>query len=369
MVELRHLVYFRTVAQLGSIAKAATALHMTQPTLSRQIAQLERTLGHQLLRRTSHGTSLTPAGESLRTHVGAILELTDRIPEVLHRAERGTRAIHIGMPPGVPREWFEALQTALRDARPDLRISLREATSEKQRVLLQQGVINIGLLHTEPRELQSVQVFSQRFGCAVREASRFGERRSVMLEDLAGLRVMAHSVQESPGKETRLRAAAEARGVQIDWAFRGYWEHAELVADSAEADVVLPPPHRHDVISQRGDGFRLMSQKRLTQWSAHGRLGWIRIYSTWRPACQLCIRQLSGLRPTRCQSTRPRWSRKPPGVPSHHMRSRIRPPPTTAINPRRTYGQLTAPLFVAAEADPPRPRLPLAPAAMLARCR
>ncbi|MGI8305918.1 LysR substrate-binding domain-containing protein [Saccharopolyspora hattusasensis] len=167
------------------------------------------------------------------------MELTDRIPEVLHRAERGTRAIHIGMPPGVPREWFEALQTALREARPDLRISLREATSEKQRVLLQQGVINIGLLHTEPRELQSVQVFSQRFGCAVRDASRFGERRSVMLEDLAGLRVMAHSVQESPGKETRLRAAAEARGVQIDWAFRGYWEHAELVADSAEADVVL----------------------------------------------------------------------------------------------------------------------------------
>jgi DNA-binding transcriptional LysR family regulator len=239
VVELRHLVYFRTVAQLGSIAKAAAALHMTQPTLSRQIAQLERTLGHQLLRRTSRGASLTPAGEGLRRHVGAILELADRIPDVLDSAERGGRTVHIGIPPGLPHQWFEAFQAALGDAVPNLRISVREATSDEQRGLLQNGVIDIGLLHAEPRELRSVRLFTQRFGCAVRDHSRFDGRRSLTLDDLAGLRVLAHSAQESPGEEARLRATAQARGARIDWLFRRFSEHGELVANSAQADVVL----------------------------------------------------------------------------------------------------------------------------------
>lgn len=239
MVELRHLVYFRTVAQLGSIAKAAGALHMTQPTLSRQITQLERTLGYQLLDRTSRGTSLTPAGEGLRKHVGTILDLTDRIPDVLRSAECGDRIVHIGIPPGLPHEWFEAFQTAMRETAPNVRISVREATSDEQRSLLQTAVIDVGLIHTEPRELQSVPVFIQRFGCAVRDPSLFADRRSVTLDDLGGLRVMAHSAQESPGEEARLRATAQAREARIDWTFRRFSEHGELVANSAQADAVL----------------------------------------------------------------------------------------------------------------------------------
>ncbi|SHK67775.1 DNA-binding transcriptional regulator, LysR family [Pseudonocardia thermophila] len=239
MVELRHLVYFRTVAQLGSIAKAAAALHMTQPTLSRQIARLERTLGHRLLQRTSRGTTLTPAGEGLRRHVEAILELTDRIPDVLRDAEAGGRTIHIGIPPGLPHDWFAAFTEALRGIAPTVHVAVREATSEAQRGLLHGGVIDIGLLHTEPRELRSVEVLTQRFGCAVRDPDRFAGRTSLTLEDLAGLRVLAHSDQDSPGQEARLRATAQALDAPIEWVFRRFSEHGQLIASTAGVDVAL----------------------------------------------------------------------------------------------------------------------------------
>ena len=65
-MELRVLRYFLTVAQQGNITSAARLLHITQPTLSRQIRDLEEELGHPLFERNSHSISLTPEGLLLR---------------------------------------------------------------------------------------------------------------------------------------------------------------------------------------------------------------------------------------------------------------------------------------------------------------
>ncbi|MFF4600944.1 LysR family transcriptional regulator [Amycolatopsis sp. NPDC001319] len=239
MVELRHLEYFRTVAELGSIAKAATALHMTQPTLSRQIAQLERTLGHQLFSRSARGAALTPAGEGLRAHVGAIFVQVDRIPEVLQAAERAERLVRLGIPPGLPHRWFETFRAALAESAPAVKLSLQEATTEEQRHLLPAGLVDLGLMRLEPPELHSALVLLQRFGCAVRDSSRLAERRTVTLRDLEGLRVLAHSAQDNPGEEVRLRAAAEAEDVHVTWLFRRFSEHSSLIAETSAADAVL----------------------------------------------------------------------------------------------------------------------------------
>ena len=239
MIELRHLAYFRSVAELGSIARAATALHMTQPTLSRQIAQLERNVGYQLLRRTPRGTSLTPAGEGLREHVGAIFTQIDRIPEVLSTFDAAERLIRVGIPPGIPQSWFETLLRELGKSVPQLKLSLHESTSEEQRKLLQAGLLDVGVLHLDPPELSSALVLIQRFGCVVRPESALASLSSVRLADLDGLRVMAHSAQENHGQEVRLRAAAETSGLRIAWVFRSFAEHSELIAHSSGVDAVL----------------------------------------------------------------------------------------------------------------------------------
>lgn len=80
-MELRVLRYFLTVAQEGNITTAASRLHVTQPTLSRQIRDLEHELGQELLVRHSHSVSLTDAGTLLYERAQDVVGLADQIAE------------------------------------------------------------------------------------------------------------------------------------------------------------------------------------------------------------------------------------------------------------------------------------------------
>lgn len=237
LMELRTLAYFRAVAELGSIAKAAAALNMTQPTLSRQIGQLERQLGYELLRRSSRGTLLTATGQGLYDHLSSLFEQVDRIPEVLRTVDQFERLLHVGIPSGIPTPWIEEFERALHEADPAVTLSLHEATSAEQRKLLQDGTIDIGLVRMEPTELHSRMTFTQRFGAAVRCDSPLATRSSISVDDLAGLRVMAHSSQETPAQEARLRAATV--GIGVDWQLRRFSEYGETIANTGRADAVL----------------------------------------------------------------------------------------------------------------------------------
>lgn len=102
-MELRVLRYFLGVAREGSITGAAQALHVTQPTLSRQLKDLEDELGQQLFIRGSHSVSLTPEGMLLRKRAGEIMEMVHkteaefnsmggcRLRRRLHRRRRNRR--------------------------------------------------------------------------------------------------------------------------------------------------------------------------------------------------------------------------------------------------------------------------------------
>ncbi|GAA2082223.1 LysR family transcriptional regulator [Actinomadura alba] len=239
MVELRHLSYFNAVAELGSIAKAATALHMTQPTLSRQIAQLERTLGYELLRRSARGTSLTPAGKGLHEHAKIIFHHVDRIPEVLRVCSEAERTLQVGIPAGIPHAWFSRFEAQLRRLEPRVRLSLHEATSDEQRRLVQIGMIDVGLVHAEPQGIHSALIMSQQFGCCIRDPDVLRDAKTLTFADLTGLRVMAHSAAETPGEEVRLRAAADAAGSDVHWMFRRFSQHGQLIAETSDADAVL----------------------------------------------------------------------------------------------------------------------------------
>ena len=77
-MEIRVLRYFLAVAREGSITGAAHFLHLTQPTLSRQIRDLEEELGKQLLIRKSHRVALTPEGVLLRKRAEEIIAMVDK---------------------------------------------------------------------------------------------------------------------------------------------------------------------------------------------------------------------------------------------------------------------------------------------------
>lgn len=83
-MEIRVLRYFLAVAREGSITKAANYLHLTQPTLSRQLQDLERKLGQKLLLRSQHSVSLTSEGHILRQRAEEIIDMVDKTEQEFH---------------------------------------------------------------------------------------------------------------------------------------------------------------------------------------------------------------------------------------------------------------------------------------------
>lgn len=95
-MEFRTLKYFLTVAREENITRAAALLHLTQPTLSRQLMQLEEELGVKLFRRSQHHIVLTEAGMLLRRRAQEIVELAEKTARELRPAEEVTGRISIG---------------------------------------------------------------------------------------------------------------------------------------------------------------------------------------------------------------------------------------------------------------------------------
>ena len=87
-MEFRTLKYFLTVAREENITRAAALLHLTQPTLSRQLMQLEEELGVKLFRRSQHHIVLTEAGMLLRRRAQEIVELAEKTARELRRRRR-----------------------------------------------------------------------------------------------------------------------------------------------------------------------------------------------------------------------------------------------------------------------------------------
>jgi len=238
-VELRQLTYFRKVAEVRSVSKAAGLLHMTQPSLSRQIHALERELGQPLFDRTPHGVELTAAGRSLHRHLEDVFAQVERIPEVVRTGGNGLQLIRVGVPQGLPDGWGLALLDRLGSTLPGVRLSLHEATTEDQRHLLQNGLIDIGLIHMNAPELACEHLLVQRMGVAVEAGSRLAGAGRVTFADLDGLRVMAHAVGEIKVEVTRLQAASAAAHAATEWLFRRFSEHTRLIALASEVDAVL----------------------------------------------------------------------------------------------------------------------------------
>ena len=118
-----HLYYFWTVARVGSIGGAARELNLAQPTLSAQIAQLERRCGRRLLSRGSWGARLTPEGETVLSHCRRIFEAGAQLEaDIAAGLEAAPRTLRVGAHGAVPRAAVMRVLDAVRAADPDVRV-------------------------------------------------------------------------------------------------------------------------------------------------------------------------------------------------------------------------------------------------------
>lgn len=143
-MDMRILRYFLEVANQESFTKAALRLHITQPTLSRQISQLEGELGRKLYTRESYGISLTEEGLLLKKRAGEILELEEKIREELSCSDiRGTVCIGAGETAGVSH--IARVLRKLMEAYPGITYRMISADAEDVGEKLDRGLVDFGL--------------------------------------------------------------------------------------------------------------------------------------------------------------------------------------------------------------------------------
>jgi LysR family transcriptional regulator, nitrogen assimilation regulatory protein len=148
IVDLKQLEYFVRVAELGSFTRAAVALDVAQPALSRQVRLLEVELRQNLLTRNGRGAAPTEAGKLLLEHGRGILHQVERAREELGRV-RGALAgrVAIGLPPSVAKAMAVPLIREFRQRMPDATLSISEGLSYSMHESLATGRLDIALLY------------------------------------------------------------------------------------------------------------------------------------------------------------------------------------------------------------------------------
>src|SRR6202049_3565679 len=116
-MELRHLRYFIAVAEMGSLTEAAKRrLYTSQPSLSRQIRDLEYQVGAELLSRSVHGVELTAAGKAFLDHARLALAQVDAAVDAARKAAQPARkTFAIGFQTGHEMNWLSRAMHVLRD--------------------------------------------------------------------------------------------------------------------------------------------------------------------------------------------------------------------------------------------------------------
>jgi LysR family hca operon transcriptional activator len=150
-MELRHLRYFVAVAETGSLTVAAERrLHTSQPSLSRQIRDLEDEVGAELFTRSARGVELTAAGKAFLDHARLALTQVDAATEAARRASRPTRQVFaLGFLTGQEMTWLPRAMQVLRDELPNLDVTVSSHYSPDLADGLARGKLDLAFLRVE----------------------------------------------------------------------------------------------------------------------------------------------------------------------------------------------------------------------------
>ena len=189
-MELRHLRYFVAVAETLNYRRAAQAIDIAQPALSKQIKALEEQIGVRLLDRNTGGVVLTDAGKVFLDEARDILERVDMAAKAAREAEAGRSGrLSVGSLGAVSASFLPATLAAFHARFPRIEVNLHEAPTPDQIHALRTGVIQVGFTMDEALarspELASMEVFTTRMAVAIGRAHPLAANAAISLADLA----------------------------------------------------------------------------------------------------------------------------------------------------------------------------------------
>lgn len=206
MIETRLLQYFLAIAEEQSITRAAEYLHVTQPTLSKQMMDLEASLGKQLLIRGKKKVTLTEDGAYLRSRAREIISLMEQTEASFRESEQIiTGDVHIGC--GEHRSTYPIMQMIkeIRDEYPDIRFHFFSGNADAITERMDKGLLDMGFL-LEPEivpkyDYQKLPLY-ETWGVLTRKDSPLAKKKSVSFKKLSRLPLIMPSQTSNSNRIT-----------------------------------------------------------------------------------------------------------------------------------------------------------------------
>lgn len=189
-MELRVLRYFLAVAQYQNITKAAQELLVSQPTLSRQLAELEAELGVTLFIRGHRQITLTEAGEYLQTRAKEIVQLADQTASDLKADQVISGTLALGAGESVGRQRIMTVLSQMIHDYPDIKLRLVSGNAAEMEATLKRGTIDFAVLMAD-RALDNYHHLqlpeTERWGLVLRKDDPLAQKEVIAPPDLLGL--------------------------------------------------------------------------------------------------------------------------------------------------------------------------------------
>jgi LysR family transcriptional regulator, hca operon transcriptional activator len=257
-MELRHLRFFIAVAETGSLTEAAEKrLHTSQPSLSRQIRDLEYEVGVELLSRSARGVELTAAGRVFLDHARLALAQVDAATEAARRAAQPAKqTFALGFLTGQEMDWLPEAMRILRDELPNIEVTVSSQYSPELAVALMRGRLDLAFLRPEPNvtDLTYKIITKEPLVVFMPSDHRLAAHEAIRVQELAGETFISVS-----------NTAPVLRGVIDEYLKRSGIDIAPAhEADNLAAGMSL-------IASTRGIGLLPIYAKNFLPWSVVSR--------------------------------------------------------------------------------------------------
>ena len=189
-MELRVLKYFLAVAREENITRAATLLHLTQPTLSRQLMQLEEELGVQLFHRSRYHIVLTDEGMLLRRRAQELVDLAEKTAREFQKDPELRGEISIGSGDLEGMYVLAELLASFQKLHPQVTYQIYSGNADHTKERIEGGTLDLGLL-LEPVDISKYDFIrmpiKEQWGVLVHKDTPLARKEAVTPEDLAGI--------------------------------------------------------------------------------------------------------------------------------------------------------------------------------------
>lgn len=194
-MEIRVLRYFLTVAREGSITAAANSLHLTQPTLSRQLQDLEKELGQKLFIRGKYKVSLTPEGMMLRKRAEEIVTMVEKTEAEFQSISNIIQGdIYIGCGETDSMKHIAKVMKEIQTQYPEIKFHIYSGNAEDVTEKLDKGLLDFGVL-IQPIDLSKYDNITlpdkDVWGIIARNDSPISGKKLASLDDLTGAPLIA----------------------------------------------------------------------------------------------------------------------------------------------------------------------------------